>query len=84
MNKAVSIFTRIVESNIFFNNSYCLSRIWGEFVSVFVPGAYVTPISMGYTSTEVEKLDLLTILTCVLKDKYKYAQKRNVEGIFYL
>jgi hypothetical protein len=39
---------------------------------------------MEYSSTEVEKLDLLTILTCVLKDKYKYAQRRNVEGIFFI
>jgi hypothetical protein len=35
--------------------------------------------SMGHTSIKCKKAKLLTGLTCVLKENYKYAQKQNLE-----
>ena len=35
--------------------------------------------SMGHTSIKLRKAKLLTGLTCVLKENYKYAQKQNLE-----
>ncbi len=35
--------------------------------------------SMGHTSIKLKKAKLLTGLTCVLKENYKYAQKQNLE-----
>ncbi len=34
---------------------------------------------MGHTSIKFKKAKLLTGLTCVLKENYKYAQKQNLE-----
>jgi hypothetical protein len=34
---------------------------------------------MGHTSVKLKKSKLLTGLTCVPKDNYKYAQKQNLE-----
>ncbi len=34
---------------------------------------------MGHTSIKLKKANLLTRLTCVLKENYKYAQKQNLE-----
>jgi hypothetical protein len=35
--------------------------------------------SMEHTSIKFKKAKLLTGLTCVLKENYKYAQKQNLE-----
>jgi hypothetical protein len=35
--------------------------------------------SMGHTSIKLKKAKLLTELSCVLKENYKYAQKQNLE-----
>jgi hypothetical protein len=35
--------------------------------------------SMGHTSIKLKKYKLLTVLICVLKEKYKYAQQENLE-----
>ncbi len=35
--------------------------------------------SMGHTSIKLRKAKLLTGLTCILKENYKYAQKQNLE-----
>jgi hypothetical protein len=35
--------------------------------------------SMGHTSIQIKKSKLLTGLTCVLKENYKFAQMQNIE-----